>query len=88
MAGSIGYVVKEVTFPDRSVTKNYTDAEMSRLRAAYQARANASVGGTASQLQVWAFILGDVTDYLTLTVKNFEFQAAESAISVTPLNPT
>lgn len=88
MAGSVGYTVKQATFPDRSVTKNYTDSEMTRLVTAYQARANFAVGGTASQLQVWSFILGDVTDFLTLTVKNYETQVALAAINVTPLNPT
>jgi len=88
MSGTIAYVVNQTTFPQRSVTKTYTDGEMTRVVAAYQARANASVGGTATQAQVWAFILQDVTDFLTLTVKNTETQVAINAISVTPLSPT
>lgn len=89
MAGSIGYVVKQNTFADLPTTRGYTDAEMTRLIAAFQSAANTANNGTATRVQVWAFILQWVTTALTNYVAGVENQAAVNAVVIpAPLNPS
>jgi len=70
-----------VTVADGTLTKTRTvsEADATRLVAAYQNAANVSVNGTASRAQVWNYIVTTVYNEWIANVLSYEAQAAAAA---------
>jgi hypothetical protein len=68
-------------------TKTVTDAHLTRLVAAYQSEANASVNGTATNAQVITYIWNQAVSGWVAKVKAYEdAQAVAAAVAaVTPI---
>lgn len=65
-----------------------TDAELDRIVAAFQVRANASVNGLATRPQVLQFIRARTIDGIRADVLQFERQRDIEAVPApTPINP-
>jgi hypothetical protein len=63
-------------------SKTVTDAHLTRLVAAYQAEANASINGTATNAQVITYIWNNAVSQWIAKVKAYEdSQAAEAAVA-------
>ena len=70
-----------VTVADGTLTRSRTisEADATRLIAAYQIDANVSVNGTASRAQVWNYIVTQMYQEWIDRVKAFEAAAATAA---------
>lgn len=84
LAGSIAFQVVRTGQSTVSRTFTMSDADVDRLVAAYQARANVAVNGTASRTQVIMFWFSSVMDATKQSVASTERQNAIDALPVTP----
>ncbi len=85
--GQFAFSITNATDGTQSKTfASFSDADMTRLIAAYQQEANVSINGVATRVQVWNYIANQVVAGWVAKVKNYE-QAnavAAAAAGVTP----
>jgi len=74
--------------PTISLDITVTAAEAARLQAAFQAAANASVGGTATQAQDLAYLKSQIRQQIINRVKLHEIDVAVAAAQPTLISPT
>ncbi len=88
--GTLSFQIVDAT--DGTVTKSYTnfsDADITRWIAAYQARADAARGSSSTRLQVLNFIISSFVAEQIATVRAYETAEAEkTAQAATPISIT
>lgn len=82
-AGSIQITVAENGFPNVSRTYNIPDADLVRMRAAYQSDANTAINGTATRVQVMNFWI--MEELIRDTIAKVQARERQSQIDAAPM---
>lgn len=87
---SIAFQVQTTQDGTLSRSKTVSDADATRLIAAYQMEANVSVNGTATRAQVWNYIVNSVYSQWVAKVRAHEESEAIATVqaSVSPITLT